>query len=151
MEKPVIPVWSDYSSLNWAEAVLPDLARFEAIARDVYKTLPVALQDLCGDIQIRVDEYASNDMLEKLNNVTRQNCLGCFRRLTYHQENSAVTSTATERIVREIWVYRQPVLKRWIDHDEPLGLVIADVMAGEICHHMGLGSMTITHEKRMIC
>jgi predicted Zn-dependent protease with MMP-like domain len=52
--------------LDWQTAVPPSLADFEAIANDAWDKLPHEFREVATDLVIRVEDFASDDVLNEL-------------------------------------------------------------------------------------
>ncbi|WP_428644606.1 metallopeptidase family protein [Roseibium sp.] len=127
----ILPV----SHSSWSERKAPDLADFEAMASETLATLPDDLLMRCGHIQIRLAEYAPDDVLDALSIEDPYELLGLFEGLGLAQGGDAVL---TGQMPNRIWLFRRPILDYWAGMDEKLGDVVAHVLIHEIGHHFGL-------------
>jgi predicted Zn-dependent protease with MMP-like domain len=120
--------------LAWQTIKAPDLAEFEALAMAAFRRLPDRFRALCEDLVIRVDDFATDEVLDHLDAETEFDLLGLFQGvgLPFRQEG------AQGQMPNMIWLYRRPILDYWADHDETLGAIITNVLVHEIGHHFGL-------------
>ena len=112
----------------------PSLDDIEAIARAEFARLPEAFRALCADLVIRVEDFATDDVLRRMRIGDPFDLLGLFEGvgLPFHSVGDVT------RMPNMIWLYRRPMLDYWVEHDETLGAVVAHVLIHEIGHHFGL-------------
>ncbi|MCX5514232.1 Zn-dependent protease [Kaistia algarum] len=113
----------------------PSLDDFERLGREALASLPEAFRRLIGDIEIRVDEFPTEEVLESLGIESEFDLMGLFHGVGLAHA-SAVGYTGS--MPNRIWLYRRPILDYWAEHDETLDAVISHVLIHEIGHHFGL-------------
>lgn len=120
--------------MNWTNVTAPDLAAFERIADEAFAKLPEAFRRLCGNVPIRIEDFATDDVLRDLEIESPFDLLGLYsgRPLTH----KSVMDAATQPDM--VFLYRRPILDYWAEHDETLGDIITHVLIHEIGHHFGL-------------
>jgi predicted Zn-dependent protease with MMP-like domain len=118
----------------WRAFKAPTLAEFEALAREEFARLPDPFRALCGDLIIRVDDFATEEVLNHMGIEDPFDLMGLFQGVGL-PFRSEMTSGQMPNMV---WLYRRPILDYWGEHDETLGAVIAHVLIHEIGHHFGL-------------
>jgi predicted Zn-dependent protease with MMP-like domain len=120
--------------LAWRPVKAPSAADLELIARDVFASLPAKFRSMCDGLVIRVEEFASDDVLNDLDIESEFDLMGLFQGvgLPFRSENAPV------QLPNMIWLYRRPILDYWAERDETLGAVVAHVLVHEIGHHFGL-------------
>ncbi len=120
--------------LAWQTVKAPSLAEFEALAMAAFRRLPQRFRALCEDLVIRVDDFATDEVLDHLDAETEFDVLGLFQGvgLPFRQESAPV------QMPNMIWLYRRPILDYWADHDETLGAIVTNVLVHEVGHHFGL-------------
>jgi predicted Zn-dependent protease with MMP-like domain len=118
----------------WRAFKAPTLAEFEALAREEFARLPDPFRALCGDLVIRVDDFATEEVLNHMSIEDPFDLMGLFQGVGL-PFRSEMTSGQMPNMV---WLYRRPILDYWGEHDETLGAVIAHVLIHEIGHHFGL-------------
>jgi predicted Zn-dependent protease with MMP-like domain len=119
--------------LAWQPAHTPSLAEFEMCARAVYRRLPKQFRELCSDLVVQVDDFASAEVLHALDIHSRFDLLGLFQGvgLPFRSESAPM------QMPNMIWLYRQPILAYWGSHDDTLGAIVQHVLIHEIGHHFG--------------
>jgi predicted Zn-dependent protease with MMP-like domain len=117
----------------WTSAKAPSLAELEAMARQELMTLPKAFRDLCADVVIRVDDFATEEVLDALGAESEFDILGLFQGvgLPFRSHDDVAP------LPNMIWLYRRPILDYWADHDETLDQIVRHVLVHEIGHHFG--------------
>ncbi|WP_186397301.1 MULTISPECIES: metallopeptidase family protein [unclassified Stappia] len=119
----------------WAGAVAPDLAEFERLAALAFAELPQEILDLCGDIEIRVADFADDDALDAVGVEDAFELMGLFEGIGLAQGGAEAFSG---RMPNRVWLYRRAILDYWCAYEEPLGAIISHVLIHEIGHHFGL-------------
>jgi predicted Zn-dependent protease with MMP-like domain len=113
----------------------PSLDDFERLGREALASLPEGFRRLIGEIEIRVDEFPTEEVLESLGIESEFDLMGLFHGVGLAHA-SAVGHTGS--MPNRIWLYRRPILDYWAEHDETLDAVISHVLIHEIGHHFGL-------------
>jgi predicted Zn-dependent protease with MMP-like domain len=118
----------------WIATKAPSLADLEAMAREQLATLPQVFRDLCAGVVIRVDDFATDEVLDELEAESEFDILGLFQGLGLpFRSNEEIAP-----LPNMIWLYRRPILDYWAGHDETLGFIVRHVLVHEIGHHLGL-------------
>jgi predicted Zn-dependent protease with MMP-like domain len=96
--------------------------------------LPQKFRTLCEDLVIRIEDFATDEVLDDMDIDHPFDLLGLFQGvgLPFRAES------APTHMPNMIWLYRRPILDYWSDHEESLGAVVAHVLVHEIGHHFGL-------------
>ena len=120
--------------LGWRGASAPSLAEFEVLAIEAFRRLPENFRALCADLVIKIDDFATDEVLDHLGARSEFDVLGLFHGvgLPFRSESAPV------QMPNMIWLYRRPILDYWAEHDEALGTIITHVLVHEIGHHFGL-------------
>ena len=118
----------------WPKAKAPSLEEFEVFAIEAFRRLPKEFRDLCADLVIKIDDFATDEVLDHLGARSEFDVLGLFQGigLPFRSESAPV------HMPNMIWLYRRPILDYWAEHDETLGKIITHVLVHEIGHHFGL-------------
>jgi len=130
---------------GWQPLKAPSLAEFEAIAAETFRTLPAHFRTRCEDVVIRVEEYATDEVLDTMQIASELDLMGLFQGIGLPFQSES-TPAAMPNMV---WLYRVPILLYWAEHDETLGAVISHVLIHEIGHHFGLSDDDIDAIERM--
>ena len=118
----------------WRDFKAPSLAEFEALAREEFDQLPEHFLSVCGDLVIRVDDFASKDVLKSMQIEDPFDLMGLFQGTGLPFRSEGVSGVMPNMI----WLYRRPILDYWAENEEMLGSVITHVLIHEIGHHFGL-------------
>ncbi len=101
---------------------------------DQLTTLPKVFRDACAGVVIRVDDFATDEVLDELGAESEFDILGLF-------QGVGLPFRSLEDVApmpNMIWLYRRPILDYWAGHDETLGFIVRHVLIHEIGHHLGL-------------
>jgi predicted Zn-dependent protease with MMP-like domain len=120
--------------LGWRSASAPSLAEFKALAIEAFRRLPENFRAMCADLVIKIDDFATDEVLDHLRAQSEFDVLGLFQGvgLPFRSES------APTHMPNMIWLYRRPILDYWAEHDETLGAIITHVLVHEIGHHFGM-------------
>lgn len=118
----------------WTSAKSPTLAEMEVMAHDELAALPKTFRDLCAGVIIRVEEFATDEVLDELGAESEFDVLGLFQGVGLPQQSYG----DVPRLPNMIWLYRRPILDYWAEHDETLGQIVRHVLVHEVGHHFGL-------------
>ena len=120
--------------LAWRPVNAPSLLDLEILASTVFRDLPAKFRTLCEGLVIRVEDFATDEVLDDMEIDDPFELMGLFQGLglPFRSESAPV------QLPNMIWLYRRPILDYWAEHDETLGAVVAHVLVHEIGHHFGL-------------
>ena len=122
----------DYSS--WKKASAPSLAVFEQLAGVAWERLPGHFRQMCGDVVIRVEDFATEEVLDGLQIEDAFDLMGLYQGVSL--DKKSVLEQASEPDM--VFLYRRPILDYWADGDDTLGDIVTHVLVHEIGHHFGL-------------
>ena len=130
----VCPMSDNPDPLAWHPVKAPTLAEFEALAHEAYSRLPERFRARCEGLVIRVEDYATEEVLDEMEIASELDLLGLFQGvgLPFQSDSAPV------QMPNMVWLYRAPILLYWAEHDESLGAIITHVLVHEIGHHFGL-------------
>jgi len=112
----------------------PSLAELELLASEVFRGLPEKFRALCADLVIRVEDFATDEVLDQMGIESPFDLMGLFQGIGLPFRSEGASGTMPNMI----WLYRRPILDYWAEHEESLGAVVAHVLVHEIGHHFGL-------------
>lgn len=118
---------------NWAETRAPSLDEFEKLAKDTWERLPEVFRHSASDVMIRIEEFATDDVLDSLGIESEFDLMGLYQGVSLERK-SVMDSTREPDVVV---LYRRAILDFWADSDETLGALVAHVLIHEIGHHFG--------------
>jgi len=120
--------------IDWNRLQAPNLAELQAIADAAYARLPARFRDLTGDLVIRVEDFADDEILNSLGIESPFDLLGLYSGTDLSRKS--VTDVSSEPDM--VFLYRRPILDYWADHEDTLGAILTHVLVHEIGHHFGL-------------
>lgn len=120
------------SSMISTPPSLDDLDRF---AREAWAALPSGFRELAGDVVIRVEDFADDDVLADLGVEDPFELTGLYSGIDLTQRSIMDPAPAQPMV----FLYRRAILDEWIDRgDVSLSELVAHVLVHEIGHHFGL-------------
>ena len=130
--------------LGWRGTSAPSLVEFEVLAIEAFRRLPENFRALCADLVIKIDDFATDEVLDHLGARSEFDVLGLFQGvgLPFRSESTPV------HMPNMIWLYRRPILDYWAEHDETLGAIITHVLIHEIGHHFGMSDADMENIER---
>jgi predicted Zn-dependent protease with MMP-like domain len=119
---------------EWRDAMAPDIATFETIARQAWQRLPGSFRELCQDVLIRVEDFAEDDVLDELGIDSPFDLMGLYQGVALTQKS---VSDTVPRGPDLVVLYRRAILDEWANGEDSLGEIITHVLIHEIGHHFG--------------
>lgn len=119
---------------DWARSQAPSLADIEHLAAAAWQRLPREFRDLCGDVIIRVEDFATDDVLQAMKIESPFDLMGLYHGVSLDKQ-SVMDPGGSPNMV---FLYRRPMLDYWAEHEETLGNLVTHVLVHEIGHHFGL-------------
>ena len=111
---------------------LDDMAR---LAETAFQALPEGFRKLAGDVIFRIDEFASDAVLDELGIEDPFGLTGLYQGVDIGHRDAGGPAPGPSMI----FLYRRPILDEWAEHGEvTLEELVAHVLVHEIGHHMGL-------------
>jgi predicted Zn-dependent protease with MMP-like domain len=120
--------------IPWAGNQAPSLDEVAALSDQAFQSLPEEFRALCGDIIMRVEDFADDETLDELGCESPFELLGLFRGVGL--AHASVTHPNTQPNM--IFLYRRAIIDYWAEHEETLGAIVTHVLVHEIGHHFGL-------------
>ena len=119
---------------DWRSRAAPSLGDIEALAGEAYGRLPENFRALCEGLIIRVEDFPTEEVVERINLESEFDLLGLFQGvgLPFQAESSP------SQLPNMIWLYRRPILDYWAEHEETLSAIVTHVLVHEIGHHFGM-------------
>lgn len=119
--------------LEWETTSAPTLADFERMADAAWRRLPKEFRDVCGDLVIRIEELADDDVLKSLGIESPFDLMGLYHGVSL--DKKSVMDVARQPDM--VFLYRRALLDYWAEGEETLGHLITHVLIHEVGHHFG--------------
>jgi len=126
---------------DWGQARAPDLAQFEELAAKAWRRLPRAFRELCGDVVVRVEDFAAEDVLRDLKIESPFDLMGLYQGVSLDKRSVMDVPQAPNMV----FLYRRALLDYWAEGDETLDHLVTHVLIHEIGHHFGLSDADMDH------
>ena len=118
---------------DWRTATPPTLADFEIMAAAAWERIEPEFREVCGDLVIRVEDFALDEVLDELGIDSPFDLMGLYQGLSL--DKKSVLDAPREPDM--VFLYRRAILDYWTESGEPLGDIITHVLVHEIGHHFG--------------
>ncbi len=113
----------------------PSLDDLDRLARAAWAALPEAFRRLAGDVLIRIEDFADDEILEDVGLEDPFELTGLYQGVDLTQASIMDPTPATPIV----FLYRRAILEEWIERgDVSLADLVAHVLVHEIGHHFGL-------------
>ncbi len=113
----------------------PSLDDLERLAQRAWQAMPQTFRAMAGDVLIRIEEFADEEVLADLGIEDPFELTGLYQGVDLTQR-SIMDPSPQAPIV---FLYRRPILDEWIDRgDVSLEDLVSHVLVHEIGHHFGL-------------
>lgn len=120
-------------AVDWREASSPSLTQVEDLASQAWERLPAHFRQMCGDLVIRITDFAHDDVLEEMQIDDPYDLMGLYQGVSLN--NKSVSDPPRDPDM--VFLYRRPILDYWAEGDETLGDIVTHVLVHEIGHHFG--------------
>lgn len=113
----------------------PSLDDFERLAREAWAAMPSHFRDLAGDVLIRIEDFADDEILEQMGMEDPFELTGLYQGVDLTQRS--ISDPAPQAPI--VFLYRRAILDEWIERgDVTLSDLVSHVLVHEIGHHFGL-------------
>ena len=119
--------------IDWQGVSAPDLAAFEELAQAAWARLPETFRAPAGDLLIRVDDFATDEVLDALGIDDAFDLLGLYHGVSLDKKSLLDVPQQPDIV----FLYRRPLLDEWANSDVTLGEVVTHVLVHEVGHHFG--------------
>ncbi len=120
--------------------IAPSAEEIEALARSALARLPTQFRAHLGDVVLRIDEFADEELLAEMGIEDPFDLTGVYEGLPLHEKSVGHSGAMPDRIR----LFRAPILDEWIARgDETLEHLVAHVLVHEVGHHFGLSDETM--------
>jgi predicted Zn-dependent protease with MMP-like domain len=118
----------------------PSAEEMEAIARTALARLPAQFRTYLGDVVLRVEEFADDELLAELGIEDPFDLTGVYEGTPLYEKSIEHSGRLPDRIR----LFRGAILDEWIARgDETLEHLVAHVLVHEVGHHFGLSDETM--------
>lgn len=122
------------SSRDWDGAVAPGLEIFERLANEAWNRLPAEFREVCGDVVIRIEDFATDEVLDSVEVEDPFDLMGLYQGVSLDRKSTADVPREPDMVL----LYRRAILDYWADSgEEGLGEIVTHVLVHEIGHHFG--------------
>ena len=118
---------------DWKTAAPPSLEDFEVMAAAAWERIQPEFREVCGDLVIRVEEFALDEVLDELDIESPFDLMGLYQGLSL--DKKSVLDAPREPDM--VFLYRRAILDYWTESGEVLGDIVTHVLVHEIGHHFG--------------
>lgn len=119
---------------DWKTAIPPSLADFEMMAAAAWERIQPEFREVCGDLVIRIEEFALDEVLDELDIESPFDLMGLYQGLSL--DKKSVLDAPREPDM--VFLYRRAILDYLTESgEETLGDIITHVLVHEIGHHFG--------------
>jgi predicted Zn-dependent protease with MMP-like domain len=119
---------------DWDAVRAPDLTEIEELADAAWRRLPGEFRALCGDVVVRVEDFASKEVLRELKIDSPFELMGLYQGISVDKKSVMDISGGPNMI----FLYRRALLDYWAEGTETLGHLVTHVLVHEVGHHFGL-------------
>ncbi|MFT4251649.1 MAG: metallopeptidase family protein [Caulobacter sp.] len=121
--------------MTWTDRLAPSLDDFAALAKAAFDALPEDFRRLTGDVVFRIDDFATDEVLDSLGIEDPFELTGLYQGVDLSRRS--VLDVAAQPSM--VFLYRRPILDEWSERgDVTLGELVEHVLVHEIGHHFGL-------------
>ena len=121
------------NKLHWETESPPSLADFERMAAAAWERLPTEFREKAGNVLIRVEEFATKEVLQALGIENPLELSGLYHGVSLDKKSVMDVPRQPDMV----FLYRRPILEEWAAGNESLGALIEHILVHEIGHHFG--------------
>ena len=113
----------------------PSLDDLDRLAREAWAALPETFRAMAGDVVIRIQDFAEDDLLDEMGIEDPFELTGLYMGVDLTQQSITYPTPHAPMV----FLYRRAILNEWIEHgDVALSDLVAHVLVHEVGHHFGL-------------
>ena len=118
----------------------PSAEDFEEMAAAAFAAMPEIFRVRCGNVLIRIADFADDEVLEELGIEDAFDLTGLYSGIALTEKSVSDVVQAPD----SVWLFRRPILDEWAARgDVGLDALIAHVLVHEIAHHFGMSDEQI--------
>ena len=118
---------------NWFNARAPSLEDIEQLAAEAWARLPEHFREMCSDLVIRVEDFATDEVLKELGIESPFDLMGLYQGVSLDRRSFSDLPRQPDMI----FLYRRAILDYWAECEDTLGDIVTHVLVHEIGHHFG--------------
>ncbi|HRK19616.1 MAG TPA: metallopeptidase family protein [Hyphomicrobiaceae bacterium] len=118
----------------WDRAMAPSIADFEILAAEAWDRLPGEFRQMAGDVVIRIEDFAIDEVLDSLGIESPFDLMGLYQGVSLDRKSVSDVPQMPDMV----FLYRRAILDYWAENDDTLGDLVTHVLVHEIGHHFGL-------------
>jgi len=119
--------------MTGGQTYAPDAAAIERLGEAAIARLPESFRRHLGNVVLRVEEFASDEVLDALGAEDAFELTGLYSGRSMREESS----WASGELPPMIHLYRRPLLDEWAETGVSLEALITHVIVHEVGHHFG--------------
>jgi predicted Zn-dependent protease with MMP-like domain len=113
----------------------PSLDDFDRLAREAWDALPKPFRAMAGDVLIRIEDFADEQILADMEIEDPFELTGLYHGVDLTQQSIMDPAPGQPMVL----LYRRAILDEWIERgDVTLEELVSHVLVHEIGHHFGL-------------
>lgn len=113
----------------------PSLDDLDRLAQAAWEALPAQFRALAGDVLIRIEDFAEEEVLAEMGMDDPFELTGLYSGIDLTQ--ASISDPSPSRPI--VFLYRRAILDEWIERgDISLAELVAHVLVHEVGHHFGL-------------
>lgn len=129
----------------WGGQMAPSLADLEALAQSARDGLPEPFQTAARDVALRIEDFASAEMLQDLGIEDPFELTGLYDGTPLTEKSVLDMPTQPDTI----WLFRAAILDEWSARgDVTLGALVTHIYVHELAHHLGWSDADIARIDR---
>ena len=118
---------------QWENMTAPTLADFEVLAAAAWERLPEEFRAKANDLLIRVEDFATDEVLDSLGIASPFDLLGLYHGVSLNQKSVMDLPRQPDMV----FLYRRAILEEWAEEGDTLGRLVTHILVHEIGHHFG--------------
>jgi len=103
------------------------------LAAAAWERLPQEFRAKAADVLIRVEDYATDEVLDSLGIQSPFDLLGLYQGVSLDHKSVMDLPRQPDMV----FLYRRAILEEWAEGEETLGRLVAHILVHEIGHHLG--------------
>ena len=97
------------NSIRWADIEAPSLADFEALATAAWNRLPGEFRRAAGDVVIRVEDFATEEVLDQMGIQDPFDLTGLYQGVSLDRKSVSDVPQGPDMV----FLYRRPLIDEW--------------------------------------